>query len=50
MVSKSSRRCEWNFAFKLEFSDGKVYELYSPNRKDRDKWVKIISIIVEMNK
>ena len=50
MSSKSKlKMCKWNFGFALEFPE-KTYELYAPTRKDRQKWVEILSTIAEMNK
>ena len=56
MTSKSAKRCKWNFAFQLKVVEGdlttdtKEYELYAPTRNDRAQWVKILSIIAEMNR
>ena len=49
MSSKSKlRMCKWNFGFSLEFPE-KTYELYAPTRKEREKWVEVLSTIAEMN-
>ena len=40
--------CKWNFGFSLEFPE-KTYELYAPNRKEREKWVEVLGTIAEMN-
>ena len=49
MSSKSKlRMCKWNFGFSLEFPE-KTYELYAPTRKEREKWVEVLSTIADMN-
>ena len=40
---------KWNFGFQLEFPE-KTYELYTPTRKERDKWVQILAAIAQMNR
>ena len=40
--------CKWNFGFSLQFPE-KTYELYAPTRKEREKWVEVLSTIAEMN-
>ena len=40
--------CPWNFNFQLETSDRSM-ELFAPTRQDRDKWMMIFNLIIEMN-
>ena len=55
MLSKLSRRkgddetCPWNYCFILETMD-RTMELYAPTRKDREKWVHMFNMIIDMNK
>lgn len=49
LLSKKVAKCSWNFPFSLKFTD-RIYELYAPTRNDRDKWLKILGAIAEMNK
>ena len=42
-------RCSWNFPFTVTFNE-KEYELYAPNKQERDQWVNILGAIAEMNK
>lgn len=46
--SKGSK-CPWLFEFRLETTD-RSFNLFAPTRLDRDHWVKIFSILVDMNK
>ena len=32
-------QAKWNFGFMLEFTGERTYELYSPTRNERDRWV-----------
>ena len=50
LMKDEIKRCSWNFAFNLVFSNGRDYELYAPTRGDRDMWVKILSTIAEINR
>ena len=40
--------CAWNFNFELDFSDRSM-ELFAPTRQDREKWMMIFNLIIEMN-
>ena len=40
--------CVWNFCFDLNLGVEKL-ELYSPTRVDRDKWVWIFNLLIQMN-
>ena len=48
MSATRATLCKWTFGFTLEFPE-KTYELYSPTRRERDKWVEVLSAIAEMN-
>ena len=41
--------CQWNYMFVLEMADRNM-ELYAPTRQDRDAWVRVLSLIIEMNR
>ena len=40
--------CIWNYGFVLETVDRSM-ELFAPTRKDRDKWIHVLNLIVDMN-
>ena len=48
MRADAEEICKWNFSFELELTD-RTLELYAPTRIDREKWVMMFKIIVEMN-
>ena len=41
-------KCTWNFNFLLELNDRSM-ELFAPTRQDREKWMMIFNLIIEMN-
>ena len=41
--------CQWNYMFNLEMADRNM-ELYAPTRQDRDAWVRVLNLIIEMNR
>ena len=41
--------CQWNYNFVLETIERNM-ELYAPTRKDRDNWVRMFKLIIDMNK
>ena len=48
MRKDDEETCAWNFNFILELSDRNM-ELFAPTRQDREKWVMIFNLIIEMN-
>lgn len=41
-------KCPWLFQFNLITTE-RTYELYAPNRTDRDYWLRIFNIIIQIN-
>ena len=41
-------KSKWNFCFELELSDRSL-QLYSPFRKEREKWVHMLQLVCKMN-
>lgn len=44
----SKKECPWMFGFELKTVD-RVYVLYAPNKVELSYWLRIFSILIQMN-